>query len=149
VNAPGTQARTGGIDHARLIYQEITGGRSDLRLYDLARRVRLPLQGVNTRLWEMRPTLSGRWLLFGRIDYATKRYAVVLHDLSTGRERELDVISESHRPEIDPGQVSGRYAAWTSAADFVFNVYRYDTRTGRRERLPGPNQYRCRSTPPR
>lgn len=142
VNRAGTQARTGGIDHARLVYQEIVGGRSDLRLYDLAHLVQLPLRSVNTRLWEMRPTLSGRWLLFGRIDYATKRYAVVLHNLSTGRERELDVISRSHRPVIDPGQVNGHYAAWTTGADFVFNVFRYDTHTGRRERFPGPNQYR-------
>jgi hypothetical protein len=142
VNRPGTQARTGGVDGTRLVYQEIAGGLSDLRLYDLAQRRPLPLRGVNTKRWEMRPTLWGHRLLFGRIDYSTGRYAVLLHDLARGRERELDVIDRSHRPAIEPGQVNGRYAVWATGVDGVYTVHRYDAVSGKKQLLAGSNPYR-------
>lgn len=116
VNPRNTQAFTGGIDGARLVYQLLRRGGSrgsDLRMYDLQRRRHLALPaGVNTKLWECCPTISGDWLLFSRgRAYSAKPQLVVLRNLTTGEERILDRLA-NRDSLLSAGQVSGNYAVW-------------------------------------
>jgi hypothetical protein len=114
VNPFDTQAYTGGIDGNRLIYQLIPVlDRSDLRLYDLARRrhLRLP-RGVNSPRWECCGTLSGDWLLYSRGRILTKNtQLVLLRNLATGELRVLDRL-RNRRSALSAGQVNGNYAVW-------------------------------------
>jgi hypothetical protein len=142
VNLPGTQARTGGIDGTMLVYEEITRGQSDLRLYDLARRRRLGApRGVNTPRPETNPSLSRPWLLFVRIDYERGVYRVLLRNLRNGRQIQVEALG-GHNPFATAGQVSGRYAVWSSCPDGACDVYRYDIATGRRLKMPNRDRYR-------
>jgi hypothetical protein len=113
VNASGTQAYSGGIDGTRLVYQQVRPRRSDLRLYELVgrRHLRLPA-GINTRLWEWRPTTSGDWLLFGRgRRFTSALQTILLRNLVTGEQRVLDRL-RSRRGMLAPGQVNGGFAVW-------------------------------------
>ena len=68
VNAPDTNGANGGIDGDLLVYQQYERGRSDLKFFDLRTKERTsPPAGVNTRRWEYWPSMSGQWLLFGRL----------------------------------------------------------------------------------
>jgi hypothetical protein len=114
VNPFDTQAYTGGIDGDRLLYQLIPVlDRSDLRLYDLARRRHIPLpRGVNSLRWECCGTISGEWLLYGRGRILTKgTQLVLLHNLVTGQKRVLDTL-RNKRSSLSAGQVNGNYAVW-------------------------------------
>lgn len=138
VTPPGVLAASGGMDGRTLVVQLVRGGRSDLGLVDLrTRRLRPPPPGVDTRLWEWRGSIAGRWLLFGRVDFGARRYEVVLHDLRTGRERVLDSVG-GHGAYAEPGQVDGRYAVWAGCPDNFCSIYRYDVRTGARIRISSP-----------
>src|SRR3990172_6374664 len=72
VNAAGTNGANGGIEGDLLVYQQFEGGvehgSSDLKFYDLATEKRSsPPRGINTRQWEFWPSMSGQWILFGRL----------------------------------------------------------------------------------
>jgi hypothetical protein len=75
VNHVGTQGFSGGIDATTittLIYQQVKGHQSDIKLFNLMTHVRSdPTVGVNTPAWEYRPTISGPWILFGRLRAST------------------------------------------------------------------------------
>jgi hypothetical protein len=136
VNPPGAQAKTGGIDAATLVYEEIRRGQSDLRLYDVAHRKRMRAPaGVNTAKPETSPSLFGRWLLFSRIDYAKGVYRILLRNLRSGAQTQLDVLG-GHNPFAAAGQVNGRYVVWTACPDGACNVYRYDILSRRRLLIP-------------
>lgn len=135
-NPRGTYAETGGIDGRTLILQLIRGGTSKLAEVDLRTR-KLSLLPIETRTsaWLWRPSLSGRWLLYGRIDYATGSYGIVLANRATGARRELSVVA-GHAAYAAPGQINGRYAVWIGCPDNHCRAYRYDIRTGRRLAMP-------------
>jgi hypothetical protein len=135
-NPHGTYAETGGIDGRTLVVQLIRGGTSKLAEVDLRSRklTMLPLD-ARTSAWLWRPSVSGSWLLYGRIDYAVGSYGIVLADRATGRTRELDVVY-GHAAYAAPGQVNGRYAVWIGCPDNHCHAYRYDVRTGRRAAMP-------------
>jgi hypothetical protein len=140
VNPRGTMAANGGIDGRTLAYQQWKGGDSDIRFYDLRkRRRRLPPRGVNTRHWEYWPSVSGRWLLFGRRKPGGAR-RIVLFDLDTGRSRTL-ARTGSGRAFAAPGQVNGRWVVWWKCTPSSgCNVYRYDIRHRRRVMVPNPGR---------
>ncbi|HYP23302.1 MAG TPA: hypothetical protein VEV43_07005 [Actinomycetota bacterium] len=122
----GVWAMAGGIDRGVLAYA--TGKpRADIRLLDLKTRKhrRLP-RGVNTNLVEYHPTLSGKWLLFGRIrpsprpnDAIRNRTSVILTNLETGRSRVL-AEGKNYRSYTYPGQVNGDWLTYTACK---FNKY--------------------------
>lgn len=141
VNPPGTYAGTGGLDGSTLVIQLVRRGHSDLVAVDLSSRTLRPYPAwINTPEWEWRPTLSGRWLLFGRIDFATNTYAVVLADLRARTSRVLASVS-GHAAYAAPGQVNGSYAVWTSCPDNWCQVYRYDIRRHALTRMPNADYY--------
>jgi len=89
VNAPGSEAANGGISGRQLVYQEWRGRRSNIKVFNLRKRGRArPLKAVNTRHWEYWPSVSGRWLLFGRRKRDGSR-RILLFDRKTGRHRIL------------------------------------------------------------
>jgi hypothetical protein len=109
-----------------LVIQLLDQG-SELASVDLRTRAvhRLPAPFNESRRFEWRPSLSGPWLLYGRIDYAAQRYAIVLANLRTKRVTTLDSTS-GHAAYAAPGQVNGRYATWITCPDNHCMAYRYD-----------------------
>jgi hypothetical protein len=63
---------------------------------------------VNTSEWEWEPSISGDWLLYGRLSTSSSNQRVILRSLLSGTETILDQ-SFSFR---EPGQVNGDYAVW-------------------------------------
>nr|MDQ3981479.1 PQQ-binding-like beta-propeller repeat protein [Actinomycetota bacterium] len=136
VNRKGRSGFPGGIDGSRLVFTE-TGKSWNLRLVDLATRERLRLPAhVNTKADEWGATLSGRWLLFGRVEPAPSRGVllskVLLFDLETGDGKEL-AASASRR--LEPGQVSGDWTLWHSCSETNCRTIRYRISDGSRERI--------------
>lgn len=135
VNAAGTQGFGGGISGRTLVYQQVTGGRSDLRLFDLlTHRRSAPFAGVNTNLYELHPTISGSWILFGRRTSGGAT-SVLLANTSTHAIRLLD--SASPPGSVDPGQVSGDWAVWSHCSSRC-NVFRYRISTRSVAEVPNP-----------
>ncbi len=134
INPPGTQGITGGIDRGRLVYQELDGHGSHLRVFDLRHRRFLPLPGSFGRIpgivWK--PTLFGRFVLFGRIRAG---WDVMLGDLHTGQTTLL-AQNRAHAGYAVPGQIDGRYAVWLWCSESECTVWRYDLATKRRLRVP-------------
>ena len=142
VNAGRTNAAMGGIDGNLLVYQQYRKGKSDLFLYDLTTggRSRLP-QRVNSRLWEYWPSISEPWLLFGRWKMPTGARKLILHNLATGEQRVLHRV-RSRRAFIDPGQVNGDFAVWsTCPAKGRCQVYRYQISSGTRVQIANPGSF--------
>ena len=135
ISEPGVLSASGGMDRQNVVIQEVRSGQSDLRLYDLrSHSLRGLPPGPNTRYWEWRGSISGRWLLFGRIDFGAKTYRIVLANLATGEEQVLYSVS-GHGAYAEPGQLAGRYAVWLGCPDNVCSIYRYDVRTGKKVRV--------------
>ena len=138
VGPPGVLGAAGGGDAHTLAIQQVRGGASDLKLVDVATgRLREPPPGVNTRDWEWRGEVFGRWLLLGRIDFGRPVYRVILHDLESGRERVLAAVS-GHGAYAEPGQLNGRYAVWAACPDNACTLYRLPIGDRRPLRVPGP-----------
>lgn len=138
VNAPGTDGANGDIEDGLLVYQQFERGRSGIRFFDLTTGDRTnPPPGVNTEHWEYWPSMSGTWLLFGRLQgNGTRR--LILFDLSTGVSRRL---ARTRGPDafLAPGQVNGDWAVWYRCpSESECNVVRYRISTGELEVIPNP-----------
>jgi hypothetical protein len=132
LNAGGT-AWVGGIDYPLVAYQSVRNRRADISLYDLSNDTRPATPaGVNTRKWEWHPTISGDWLLFGRID--GRFTSIVLHNMTTGEERVLD-RGKWRRLYLQPDRVNGNWATYTRCPR-ACNVIRYDIAAGTKTTLP-------------
>ncbi len=142
VSSLRTSAQTGGLSGDRLALQVVARGDSKISIVALddLRSIVPFVASVNTGLWEWRPSLSGGWLLFGRIDYARTRYEVLLADLRRGTVRTLDSVS-GHAAYAVPGQVNGSWAVWTSCPDNWCRVYRYDIARSTRAPVPMVKQH--------
>lgn len=135
-NPRGTYAETGGIEGRTLVIQLIRGGTSKLAEVDLSTRklTMLPF-AAGSHAWLWRPSVSGRRLLYGSIDYALGNYGIVLADRRTDAVRTLAAV-DGHAAYAAPGQVNGRYAVWIGCPDNACRAYRYDIQTGRRIAMP-------------
>jgi hypothetical protein len=156
VNAADTIGWGGGIEGTTLIYQQVAlpGGRSDLKLFDLATRVRSSLPAaVNTKRWEWKPSISGDWILFGRNNLNQARdewQRVLLFNTSTSEIRKLDEV-QGHRAYNQPGQVNGDYATWErcSPGYDACNAYVHEVVSATTTLVPNPDlqQYAPSVTP--
>lgn len=136
VNPPGTFAETGDISGGRLYFQLIRRNRSSIATFDLrTRRIMILPRFANQGRWAWRPSVSGRWLLFGEIDYAAGRYAIVVADLRAHARRVVAAVA-GHAAYAAPGQVSGEWATWTACPGNKCNVHRLNLRTGIEARAP-------------
>ena len=92
VNPANTQAGLGtGIDGHTLVFTQLHGAKSSIRLFDLqTRRASGPPVGVNTANAEDEPSVSGGWLLYHRTEPGSPAgQQVLLTNLSTGKTRTL------------------------------------------------------------
>jgi hypothetical protein len=134
VNAPHTSGEMGGIDGTTLVYQQ----NSDIKLFDLSSHQRTnPPAGVNTTNVEYWPSISGQWLLFGRI-LSSGKSKVILFNTSTHQSRTLASTSTAS-PFLGPDQVSGDYAVWERYTGAACDVYRYTISTKTTMLIPNPN----------
>jgi len=145
VNAAGTNGANGGIEGDLLVYQQYDqqydGGKSDLKFFDLRTKDRtLPPAGVNTRRWEYWPSMSGQWLLFGRLARDGSR-EIILYDLSTRDATKLDEVG-SRDTFLEPGQVNGDYAVWSRCTRGTkCNVILYSIIDGVETKIPNPGAF--------
>jgi hypothetical protein len=74
VNAMGTEGQSGGLNGltSQAIYQQTNGDASDLFLYNLSTKTRTnPPSTINTNFWERSPSISARFIPFGRNNFKT------------------------------------------------------------------------------
>ena len=140
------QATLGGFHGSKLVYQEFrrswdNGGRSDLRMLDLRTKKSRALRHFNTRHYEFHPSISGRWILFGRLDHKHNRGTVHLGNLRTGQTVTLDRMIAT-RSILQIGQVNGDYAVWLKwLRGGLPRLIRYNIATGQRDVVPNNGKY--------
>jgi hypothetical protein len=129
-------AQTGGIDGRRLVLQVYDAGRSRIGYAELPEtRVHYYGAAVNTTAWQWRPSVSGSWLLFGRIELATRTYEIVLANTVSGDVRVLANV-RGHGAYAAPGQVNGDWATWISCPDNDCRAFRYRISSRRALAMP-------------
>jgi hypothetical protein len=141
VNAPRTQVGAGmGIDGHTLAYTQVHGRQQSIRLFNLETHARGgPPAGVNTPSIEDEPSISGRWLLFHRLEGgASPGQQVLLANLSTGATRVLASVPGG-RGFLEAGQVNGNFAVFTqSRTGTAFNVWLYNIAQKTLTVIPNP-----------
>jgi hypothetical protein len=138
-NAKRRSGANGDIEGDLLVFQQFGRGHSGLRFVDLQshRRTRPPA-AVNSDQWEYWPSMSGDWLLFGRLMRSGPR-RVILFNLSTGEERIVDRTRGDHA-FLAPGQVNGDWAVWSKCpAGELCNLVRYRISTEVSHTVPNPH----------
>jgi len=144
LNAKGTLGWGSGIDDGRLVFQEVrrtSNGKhqSNLVFYDIPSATRLPSpDGVNTRAWQWGPSISGDWILYGENSRPQDFSHVILHNTTTREERIL-AASTFERFTVFQDQVTGDYAVYHKHTPRRSNVIVYQISTGKRTRVPNPN----------
>ena len=136
VDAGTGPAFTGGISNDRLVYQKTKGPKSNLRGFRLSTRRHFALpRGINTPRWEMRPTIWGPYLLFGRD--TGRRDSIVLFNLNTHDARILARARGPRHTAVWPGQVNGDFAVYMRCPPRRgCNVFRYRISNGNTVRIP-------------
>jgi len=133
VNPVGTTGWPGGFSGDRLIFQQVSAsGQSDLRFYNaVTGSYGVVPTGWNTKLWEWRPSISGPYVLFGRITFASDREVILLGNLTTGHVTLLAALTGKNAV-AEPGQVNGNYATWMSCPNYNVScdVYEYNITSG-------------------
>jgi hypothetical protein len=149
VNPAGTQAGLGtGIDGHTLVYTQLHGSKSSIRMFDLQTHIGFaPPAGVNTPNVEDEPSVSGNWLLFHRLEQgASPGQQILLRNRSTGATRTLASVPGA-RGFLEAGQVNGNFAVFTQSKDGRrFNVWVYDIAAKTLTVVPNP-QDRLHSAP--
>lgn len=139
VNPAGTQGWVGGTHEEVLAYQQVRGGSSRIRLFDMGTRSHLPVPaGVNTNRWEWLPSISQGHLLFNRFFPRTNRSQVVLVDRADGSS---GVVATATRGFLQGTQVIGDHAVWVRCRPAIqCRVFRFTISTGDVEQVPKPER---------
>jgi hypothetical protein len=133
------QGWSGGIDYPVVAYQQIAGGDSNIRFYDLSTNTR-STPAINTAKWEWHPSISGNvtdyHVLFGRDDINTPTQRVVLHEHPAHQDHLLSIVTSASY-YLQPDQLNGDWATFTRCTP-VCNVLRYQVSTEAKIRIPKP-----------
>jgi hypothetical protein len=125
----------GGVDPPLVVYQQVAGRDSNLRLYDANSKTRPTLPaGVNTFDWEWEPSISGHWLLFGR--QTASAPFVILQNLEPPEEQ---VVLDQGARFRHAGQVNGDLAVWTRCTKTTCKVVRMEIMPETDTVLPKPS----------
>jgi hypothetical protein len=125
----------GGVDPPLVVYQQVAGRDTNLRLNDANSKTRPTLPaGVNTFDWEWEPSISGHWLLFGR-QTASAQF-VILQNLEPPEEQ---VVLDQGARFRHAGQVNGDFAVWTRCTKTTCNVVRREIMPETDTVLPKPS----------
>ena len=119
----------GDVNPPWVTYQQIEGNKSDIKLYRLDKRKRVPApRGLNTSQWERRPRMSGNWLLFARDRMSTPTTRLILFNRKTGAQRVLATGRYDGDNALSPGQINGNWAVWYKCSPvcdgFLYNIAR-------------------------
>ena len=151
INPTGSKSYGATIDGTTIVYEEHSHGSrgSDLYFTDAVTPDRQPPpDGVNTRADELRPSLSGDYLLFTRSNFnrvGIRRAwtRVILVDVTTGDQTVLRERSV-RRFFLISDQVNGDWATFESCrrgdALTNCNVFRYEISTADLTKVPNPGQ---------
>jgi hypothetical protein len=126
-------------------FQAVRRGNSDVRLYDWrARRWSKPAGSVDTARWEYEPSVSGPWLVFGRLNRAARPHVrrIILQNLQTGKRTVLATFSgSSAQGMLSSPQIEGDWVTWTSMSDRyrLASVHRYQISTATKLRIAHPS----------
>ena len=143
VNAAGTIAYYDNIEIGdptygdRLVFMQLSGGNRNIKFWDVAAGGRSnPPDGVNTDKVESKPSISGRYLLFGRGPasgggYMTK---VILFDLETGTGTVIDKAPANGI--VFPGTVNGDWLSWTECSPSECWAWRHQISTDQTTEVP-------------
>ncbi|MEP6757996.1 MAG: hypothetical protein ABJB55_02245 [Actinomycetota bacterium] len=154
IDPPGGQSFSAAIDGTTIVYERDTPeGVNDFWFYDAVTEVRsVAPDGVNTPNHEIRPSLSGDWLLFtrsndNRVPARDAWRKIVLFNTSTSTSIVLRTMP-SRSSYLVSDQVNGDWATFESClflgGDYSdCQVFRYQISTGELVLLanPGVQQY--------
>lgn len=133
VNPLSSRGYPGGIDGNTMIYQQVTSGQSDLRMYDMTTQARTnPPAGINTTDWEYFPAITPDYILFLRSGHNADK--VMLYDRHAGgAPTQLDIVNwnAAGTAYMFAAQMNGNYATWTKCTKAtVCHVRVYDLAAG-------------------
>ena len=99
-------------------------------MYDAVTHTRsAPPAGVNKPSWEFNPTISGKWLLFGRQSGRNyRRSQVILRSLTSKTSFVLADVS-TKGDVVYPGQINGNWVVWGRCGPSSCSVYRWNLTT--------------------
>jgi len=140
LNEGGTHGFSGGFDPGTntVIYQQTSGDRSNIFLYDLDTSTRTGLSStVNTKQWEYDARISTAFVLFLREGRTASR--LLLWDRVADSLTELDSATYG-RATLFAGVVGERYATWTRCTSRTCLAMYYDTSTDETKRVPPVNR---------
>ncbi|MBD0322683.1 MAG: hypothetical protein ICV72_04745, partial [Aldersonia sp.] len=145
------QGWAGGIDVAGgvVAYQQARRGDSDIRIYRLrdGRRTTAGRRVSSDRHWEYDPAVSGRWLVFARLNWRARPDVrkVLLYDRFAGtRPTVLAGFVGGHRKgTLVNADVDGDWVTWTRCRHRfeICEVFRYQISTGDKVVLPHPAEH--------
>jgi hypothetical protein len=140
VNPRGTIAFPGSIDGDTLAFSQrsLSGGRGDIKLFDLIARTRSEPAGINTARHESQSSLAGDWLVFARsrrVSFTSPR-RLILRNLATSENRQLDFGDDAY---VQGGGLAGNFVSWTRCRRLSHcRTWRYDITAATKTRLPNP-----------
>ena len=114
VNPEKSRGFPGSIDGSTLIYQQVTNGQSDIKMYDIGTQARSnPPAGFNTTEWELSPTMTPDWIFFLRSGHNADK--AILYDRHGGTFQQIDSVNwnRSGTAYMFAARVNGNYAVWT------------------------------------
>jgi VCBS repeat-containing protein len=155
VNPRGVNAGMGGIDGTMLAYQEYVhrpDAVSDIHFVDLATGDRSePPSAVNTSDWELKPSIDGASLLFGRQFIGRDDMSIILFDLESNASTTLMSVRRWRVRYLDVGQVNDNFATWgtytfRNGTSTGCHVFVHDIAAGTTHRVPNAND-KCQYAP--
>jgi hypothetical protein len=142
VNAGGTQAYHPTLDIGNatlgdaLVFVQLGEDDANLKIWDVDSGGRSnPPVGVNSEAAESKPSLDGKYLLFGR-GPANRTYIarVILFDLESNTPLVVDTAPAEG--SVYPGTVNGEWATWTECGLSDCRAWRYHIPTAEKTEVP-------------
>jgi hypothetical protein len=121
-----------------LTWQSIKQGTSDVKLYDMATRMNVPLpSGINTDGWEWGSGIFGSMFTFVRsLKSAYKLFLVT--DLTTGDKIKFATVDYPKVDMYGAPRLYGNWIVWSTVSAHGWKTYRYDITNDVTEKLPNP-----------
>lgn len=130
----------GALDGNRLVYQEFTRRRSNIKVMNLATRRAHGVGKVNTRHWEFWPRMEGSRFLFVRRMNGTGKQKLIFANTARGSSRVL--ATAAPRGYLLPGQINGDYLTWGEfRSGQLAKIKRLQISTGRTITIPNNGAY--------
>jgi hypothetical protein len=121
-----------------LTWQRIKKGNSDVRLYDMATQMDVPLpSGINTDKWEWGSGIFGNTFTFVRWTKANHKLFLVT-DLTTGDKIKFATVDYPKVDMFTAPRLYGNWIVWWTFTKKAWKAYRYDITNGTTMKIPNP-----------